>query len=752
MFTSQQAEDVVRQSILAVTGSVGRFGPRLRLQSCGIDTAAKLKRLKVAMVTFAAREGRKMSLHDLSFDRDATVGSVNKLILSVRPPKKISLKKTAKKAPNRANTKKAVTERPAAKKSSVKKAAKKAPARAAKPVSSLAKKAAPKKSKPQQSSAGIKTPAKKVVRVGVPRRRKWDIDEVKFLSPVEGSVLAELPGDPTTAPGGGGGNGGANGGAPMAAPPDDGGANGGVEYEAEEGRFGESAPDFTTTEPPQLPAKTVECTPQLEIRRELQPKVYQMAVWVDQQSAAPGADVQTIEVTVPQSTRSFDLDVWLDRSSHFDLKTDGPPTLTVDADKGVSDPLNCTVTVLHTAHDRPMYVSAFFRYQGRPCGKITRFFEFRNGVLTPTKIAAPPKSEGEVVLPLSDAPPSVSVNTVAQPADIRVEVLKTEANDGRQFTLKCHTPQGNWEGPWNLPQVSKELVNTYMKAFMASQNQARIASLKGAGMDFWKALPSNAQKILWDALEAGARTMSVVSEEPYIPWELMVPYRKVQDPRKPLGIDLLLGRWVTGDYTAAAQHVPMKSGYIICPKTSGLASSSKELTFLTQQLRPDFDPADEVSPATFVGVDTGLSGPPRNVIHFICHGKSALLQTLELDKPDTLDCSQVRALKGFQAAFQNRPLAFLNACEVGGLVLALDGIGGFANSFIELGASAVVAPLWPVQDTVALEVTQTFYTQALKGVPFADVMRTIRAKAYEEGVDSYAAYCFYGDPLASAGS
>ena len=35
--------------------------------------------------------------------------------------------------------------------------------------------------------------------------------------------------------------------------------------------------------------------------------------------------------------------------------------------------------------------------------------------------------------------------------------------------------------------------------------------------------------------------------------------------------------------------------------------------------------------------------------------------------------------------------------------------------------------------------------------PFAEIIRDIRAKAYDESAvveDTYAAYCFYGDPLA----
>ena len=498
------------------------------------------------------------------------------------------------------------------------------------------------------------------------------------------------------------------------------------------------------------PNRTVECMPQLEIRKELVPgKAYGMAVFVDQKAAAPGAEVGPVKIEVPQNAKQVPVDVWLDCSSHFSVEDiSNPPQIMVDTESGTSNEMGFTLAVLKQPDDRPMFVSAFFRYNERPCGKITRYLELANGSLRWKEFVQAVKREGEVELPNADAPASVLVETAAVPAAIRVEVLRTEANDGQHFRLKCYTPQGKWEGTWNLPQVTKDLVNTYMQTFMAAAGDARIASLESAGMAFWDALRDEVKALLWEALEKGAATMSLISEEPYIPWELMVPYQKVQNPRKPLGVEIQLGRWIAGDYKSPRQHVPMKNAYIVCPKTSGLSSAPLEVKFLAG-LGPDFVP-DQILPADFAGVNKGLAGPARDVIHFICHGKSAALQTMELDKPDTLDCSQVRTLKGFQAAFKEGPLAFLNACEVGGQVLALAGVGGFADSFIELGAAAVIAPLWPVQDKAALDVTQTFYPQALKGVPFAELMKQIRAKAYAQAVDSYAAYCFYGDPMASA--
>jgi len=63
----------------------------------------------------------------------------------------------------------------------------------------------------------------------------------------------------------------------------------------------------------------------------------------------------------------------------------------------------------------------------------------------------------------------------------------------------------------------------------------------------------------------------------------------------------------------------------------------------------------------------------------------------------------------------------------------LVGVGGFAKSFIELGARAVIAPLWGVKDEFAHEVAKTFYQRLSteRDTPFAEILRDLRRKAYE---------------------
>ena len=123
-----------------------------------------------------------------------------------------------------------------------------------------------------------------------------------------------------------------------------------------------------------------------------------------------------------------------------------------------------------------------------------------------------------------------------------------------------------------------------------------------------------------------------------------------------------------------------------------------------------------------------------------------------LENPDLLDAQQLRALPGFTHACRtHKRLVFLNACEVGRTVPGLVGAAGLAWSFIDIDASGVIGTLWSVDDHTAHEVAQRFYRALTdkRGTPFAEALRQIRADGFTaNGEDTFAAYCFYGDPLA----
>jgi nucleoid DNA-binding protein len=501
------------------------------------------------------------------------------------------------------------------------------------------------------------------------------------------------------------------------------------------------------------PMVTVHATPQMEFSGEpTEPNRYPLAIYLDKSTAAEGAIVEGVVLELPRELLECRVDVWMDCSPQ--LKIEGlaeDARLTLNVASGVSDKLGLTLTVVEKSKDQPMYVSAFFRYVNRPCGKITRFLEHVGKRLRW-------KSAIDKTLNANEAPPSgpdlpaVVIEHGAHPADIRVEVTETAEKDGRSYRMKCLTREGKWDGPWTLPMKSDEFVKARMQSFMKTKDVARISSLKGAGQRFWNTLEVEPRTLIAQAIAGGAKTMSILSEEPYIPWELMVPNTTPRDARDPLGITLQIGRWITGKYIAPPQKVRLQSLFVISPNSAGLTTAAKEVKFLLETLADRWSPGDRLSPATVKGIDSALASSSRDVLHFVCHGDSGVLQTLILDTPDELDSDMVLALEGFLAAFKSRPLVFLNACKVGSLTPGLDGVSGFATSFMQLEASAVVAPLWAVQNEPALEVATLFYTAILAGKPFARVFQDIRKRAYtgDDPPDSYAAYCFYGDPLAVA--
>jgi CHAT domain-containing protein len=139
------------------------------------------------------------------------------------------------------------------------------------------------------------------------------------------------------------------------------------------------------------------------------------------------------------------------------------------------------------------------------------------------------------------------------------------------------------------------------------------------------------------------------------------------------------------------------------------------------------------------------------------HGSAAGGQSLDLEDGQTLTSTKVRGLATFRTAFARLPtLVLLNACEVGRPAPALSGVGGLVQALIRQRAGGVIAALWSVEDSIAHKIAAEFYEEALKepARPFADILRAIRARAYDEAnplEDSYAAYCFYGDPQACRG-
>jgi len=488
---------------------------------------------------------------------------------------------------------------------------------------------------------------------------------------------------------------------------------------------------------------------------------FTVEVYVDTKKARAGETSTDLEIEKEEGKETYVVDVWLAGSSHFIVEEPKTGNLTIDVSKDKSTSASFKARVANTIDDPAGAVLfAYFGYQGRPSGQV-----FRTVKLTPSKPVArtggaPPRRPPTSGLLIAPGVPS---------ADLTIEVTDPERTNQKlvcRVSSRLLKPEEQPQPEnWYLQKESGAMVREYMKQFVDDKNH-RAYSLLGAGMQLYKAAPESFKTLLWHLIDRGTPPASILvtSDEPNIPWELMVPSRKAKDGTqetlKPLGVQYRVGRWIRDDHQSPPPTVPLKDSYVIAPtydtEPAPLAKSADEVALVLAAV-----PGATITPADLKNIKKQLSSGGRSLLHFICHGVDAEegdVQAIFLDGgEERLTSLELPAIPQMAAAFKKRPMVFLNACEVGRPTVALTGIGGFAAAFLDLGASAVVAPLWSVKDTIAFEVAKTFYKAtvsspgggARKG--FAEIMQEIRSLAYDEekGEDTYAAYCFYGDPNAS---
>jgi serine/threonine protein kinase len=480
--------------------------------------------------------------------------------------------------------------------------------------------------------------------------------------------------------------------------------------------------------------------------------VFEVLVYADLLPARAGEDSEDVVLRAPVTMTSFRLDVWLVATHHF-LVTDAPiKAITVRRHEPRSDTARFRVAVVAApAQGEEPLISASFSCNGRPSGRVTRVIPIQGAGRVATKDTA-------------TAAPTLEVDLQAVAPDLVIEISAPE-NDGRRFEVRVDTPMLSLERrteSWFLPAEAPALVDAAMQQFFTpgASRSARLASLSGAGLELFDAAPALLKDAYWRLVDAGhkPRTFFVVSDERSIPWELMIPNRRTpggdREVHRSLGTELAVGRWHRQSAVSPRQRVQLRTSYVVAPNYTTWAPleyAAAEAEFVCRRFS-----GRRIDPARFDHLDLMLGDQGVDLLHFICHGEAdeGGIPFLLLEEPDRLNPQQIRAMPGLsKACRESRPLVFLNACEVGRPARGLVGASGFAKSFIEIDASCVVGALWSVDDRTAHNVAVEFYEQILSNptMPFAEALRRIRARGYAaEGEDTYAAYCFYGDPAASS--
>ena len=246
-----------------------------------------------------------------------------------------------------------------------------------------------------------------------------------------------------------------------------------------------------------------------------------------------------------------------------------------------------------------------------------------------------------------------------------------------------------------------------------------------------------------------APTVQIVSDEPYIPWELLRPYR---DTPRGIEVDPLflcerfaLARWM--DVRHGADAVELFKVALVVPP-SNLSFVQEEVDTFERMQREGRLQVERIE--TREALDTFLARGGAHVVHFACHGHFDQEQpgrSLVMLGGDSLRPDDVA---GKYLAFgRSRPLVFLNACDTGRRGFGLTGLEGWAETFVRTArVGGFIGSTWQTTDALASRFATAFYTFLSEGLSLGEAMRQARLAIKTPGDATYLSYSLYANPRA----
>jgi hypothetical protein len=285
--------------------------------------------------------------------------------------------------------------------------------------------------------------------------------------------------------------------------------------------------------------------------------------------------------------------------------------------------------------------------------------------------------------------------------------------------------------------------------------------LKHFGHNLWKYLIPDDLKAVY-AKERSSwqdKTLLIVSDEPYIPWELVWPYEQGEwQDDAPWCITLRLTRWLRRDFQGNGHEAPptqilFRNIACLAPTDSGLPFAQKEKKFLETLIARHGLVNTSPKKYTWTEVMELLERGVYHWLHVAAHGnfypptpESDSAIWLQEKRPLTPDSIVGPDIEGH--INQWRPGFVFNACHSGRQGWALTNLGGWANRLISSGAGLFIAPMWTVTDGQAFVFAQTFYDELLKGNIVSDSVRKARLATRMAGDPTWLAYTVYAHPNA----
>jgi hypothetical protein len=410
-----------------------------------------------------------------------------------------------------------------------------------------------------------------------------------------------------------------------------------------------------------------------------------------------------------------------------------------------------------------------FYLDNRWCGEAQKRIEILPGEGT-GKLAV-------VVTP--EAPPwrrDLCVTPGTKPPDLLIRITKIGPFDYEWslFSPFMVFPKGDNKGP-NKMTMTLELspynfVKKKFEVFVAAQlTDLQIEDLLATCQVIFETAPEGFRRAYRRLAAVAAQdakisfnTIQIVSDEPFIPWELMRVWDTATPPAfraELLCVRHSVGRWIASDSAQLGNRLVVEKIAVSASDYKGNPFHLAELPWalIERTFLVGLPYQAQVVPLQLAKLTDFLHSGSAELVHFSCHG------SMDVQVPDEATLNVEDDEKGLRAAWVSadetrnglgvhRPLVFLNACQAAGAGNFLGMVFGWPQAFLRMGATACVAPLWKVVDERAKDIAESFYQAVLvqksagQPVQLGEALRQLRSQWRTKKSLTHLGYVLYGDP------
>ncbi|MBM4345200.1 MAG: CHAT domain-containing protein [Deltaproteobacteria bacterium] len=253
------------------------------------------------------------------------------------------------------------------------------------------------------------------------------------------------------------------------------------------------------------------------------------------------------------------------------------------------------------------------------------------------------------------------------------------------------------------------------------------------------------------------RAIQIYTNNPRLPWELLVAPKPGGGETDFLGVDYRIARWHITPGTQVLHRPPpqleVAGVYVVAPSYAAAAALPAQEAELKAIAGASSDRFRKLA-GDFAAVKSLVAGKQPttiSLVHFAGHGQASA-QADKASPEFTIRLADrelpLLAWKGLGGNWGGaHPLVFFNACEVGRAERTAGFVDGWGPAVLETGASGYIGGLWPLGDRAASDAAAAFYQSALSrdGALVAEAVRQVRARFAATGDPTYLAYVYYGD-------